>query len=101
MSPGSFADTHDRPALFGGRLGYQTSDEWSFGAQVARVVIDANQPTASEVKLTPVTVWAQRDFLWTRLWTPYVLGGVGFSRNAGGGASASSRTGWAHPWARG
>jgi outer membrane protein OmpA-like peptidoglycan-associated protein len=94
MSPGSFADTHDRPALFGGRLGYQSSEEWSFGAQVAQMASDATVPTASEVDFTPVTVWAQRDFVWTRLWTPYVVGGVGFSRNSGGAPADSSRTGW-------
>jgi hypothetical protein len=94
MSPGSFADTHDRPALFGGRLGYQSSEEWSFGAQVAQMTSDATVPTASKVDFTPVTVWAQRDFVWTRLWTPYLVGGVGFSRNSGGAPAASSRTGW-------
>lgn len=94
MSPGSFADTHDRPASFGGRLGYQSSEEWSFGAQLAQMTLDATVPTASQVDFTPVTVWAQRDFLWTRLWTPFVLGSVGFSRNSGGAPAASSRTGW-------
>ncbi len=94
MSPGTFSDTHDRPGLFSARLGYQSSEEWAFGAQVSRIGIEAKTSTANEVKFTPVTVWAQRDFLWTRLWTPYVLGSVGVSRNAGGSPADSSRTGW-------
>lgn len=94
MGPRMFADSHKRPSLLGGRLGYQPTEEWSFGAQVTRIVCGAKTATGSEAKFMPVTVWAQRDFLWTRLWTPYVLGTAGFSRNSAGGSAGSSRTGW-------
>ncbi|MBK8574766.1 MAG: outer membrane beta-barrel protein [Elusimicrobia bacterium] len=95
FSPSGFTDTHKRPLFFGGRLGYQVSDQWSVGGQLSSYSIGSGTSPANNIRLSPLTAWAQREFPWTRLWTPYVLATLGVSRNNAEATSPSvSNTGW-------
>ncbi len=79
----------------GGRMGYELSDRWSVGAQVSSYSLRYDTSPAQGVRLTPLSAWAERDFPWTRLWTPYIVGSLGMSRNKSDVNSANgSNTGW-------
>ena len=95
FSPSGFTDLHHNPVILGGRLGYQMSDRWSIGAQVSSYGIGSSTSPSQDIRLTPITVWAQREYPWTRFWTPYLIGGIGLSRNKIDNFSSSeSKTGW-------
>ena len=95
FSPSGFTEFHKDPVLLGGRLGFQLSDRWSVGAQLSSYGIGSSTSPSQDLRLTPLTIWAQREFPWTRLWTPYVLAGIGLSRNkVDNYSSVESNTGW-------
>jgi outer membrane protein OmpA-like peptidoglycan-associated protein/opacity protein-like surface antigen len=95
FSPSGFTEFHKDPVLLGGRLGFQISDRWSVGAQLSSYVVGSSTSPSQDLRLTPLSAWAQREFPWTRLWTPYVLAGFGLSRNKGDSfSSTKSNTGW-------
>jgi outer membrane protein OmpA-like peptidoglycan-associated protein len=95
FSPSGFTDVHKDPVFIGGRLGYLISDRWSVGAQFSSYTVGSDTSPAQGVRMVPLTAWAQREFPWTRLWTPYVMAGLGISRNrADNYSSEVSNTGW-------
>jgi hypothetical protein len=95
FSPSSHSDSHKEPRMIGGRLGRQLSDRWEVGAQFSSYTIGATTSSASDLSLSPITAWVQRDFPWTRLYTPYLLANLGVSRNKQNGTSHEiSNTGW-------
>lgn len=95
FSPSGFTDFHKAPVILGGRLGVQLSDRWTVGAQASRYGIGSSTSPAQDIRLTSLTAWAQREYPWTRLWTPYVMGGLGLSRNKIDRFSTTeTNTGW-------
>lgn len=95
FSPPGFAETHKDPVFFGGRLGYQFSDRWSVGAQFSRYSIGSDATPPQGIRMVPLTAWTQREFPWTRLWTPYLIASLGISRNTAENYSNDvSNTGW-------
>lgn len=96
FSPSGFAEAHKNPVFIAGRLGYQLSERWAVGAQYANYSIGSDTSPAQGIRMAPLTAWAQREFPWTRFWTPYVIASLGISRNkAENFSSHVSNTGWA------
>lgn len=95
FSPAGFNELQKDPLFIGGRIGYQLSDRWTVGGQLSSFSIGSDTSPARDIRLSPLTAWAQREFPWTRLWTPYVLATVGLSRNTSDTSSTGvSNTGW-------
>jgi outer membrane protein OmpA-like peptidoglycan-associated protein len=95
FSPSDFSTLHHEPVVVGGRLGYQFSDQWSAGGQFSNYSIGSSTTPSQDVTLQPITAWIQRDFIGTRLWTPYLLASAGVTRNTLDQFSAQeSDTGW-------
>lgn len=87
VSPGTFH--------VGGRLGYELSDRWSVGAEISSYALQYDTSPAQDIRLSPLTAWVERDFPWTRLWTPYAIASIGVSRNKSDTFSNGvSNTGW-------
>lgn len=81
FSPSGLTETHKDPVFIGGRLGYQLSDRWSVGAQFSSYNVSSDTSPAQGIRMAPLTAFAQREFPWTRLWTPYLIACLGISRN--------------------
>lgn len=91
--PASVSADYGTGRTMGGRLGYQFAETWSAGAQAESFRWEPSRPGAGSLRLLPLTGWIQKDFFWTPLWTPYVYGSAGISRNSPGGFRAKAHNG--------
>ncbi len=95
FSPAGLSELFGKTGMLGGRLGHRLSDYWTIGGQYASYRVTSTTSSENDLTLAPITGWVQRDFPWTRLYTPYLLADLGMSRNKRTDLShQKSQTGW-------